>query len=108
MLSATNNRIRLARQGENGLLVAEITRVGAALRYLAIEGVELVEPGDFTSLSPFCEGVVMAPWPNRTDGGKWNYEGRTLELPINLHAQQNANHGLLMDHHYEVLAQTDS
>lgn len=108
MLSATNNRIRLARQCENGLLVAEITRVGAALRYLAIEGIELVEPGDFSSLSPFCEGVVMAPWPNRTDGGKWSYDGRTLELPINLHAQQNANHGLLMDHHYEVLAQTES
>ena len=108
MLSDTNNRIRLARQTENGQLVAEITRVGAALRYLALDGVELVESGDFDSLSPFCEGVIMAPWPNRIDGGKWTYEGRTLELPINLHDQQNANHGLLMDHHYEVLAQTES
>jgi aldose 1-epimerase len=108
MSSAANNRIRLSRKGENGHLVAEITRVGAALRYLAIDGVELVEPGVFDSLSPFCEGVVMAPWPNRTDGGKWTYEGRTLELPINLHAQQNANHGLLLDHHYDVLAQTES
>ena len=71
MLSATNNRIRLALKGESGELVAEITRVGAALRYLALDGVELVEPGNFDSLSPFCEGVVMAPWPNRTDGGKW-------------------------------------
>lgn len=108
MLSASNNIIRLARQVENGNSVAEITRVGAALRYLSIDGVELVEPGNFDSLSPFCEGVVMAPWPNRTDGGKWTYEGRTLELPINLHAQQNANHGLLMDHHYEVLEQTET
>jgi aldose 1-epimerase len=108
MLSATHQIIRLARQGKSGLLTAGIARVGAALRYLAIDGLELVEPGEFGSLSPFCEGVIMSPWPNRIDGGKWQHEGRTLELPINLHAQQNANHGLLMDFPYEVLEQSDS
>lgn len=105
---AANYVIRLALQTEKGELVAQISRVGAALRYLAIDGVELVESGDVDSLSPFCEGVIMSPWPNRIDGGKWTYQGRTLELPINLHDQQNSNHGLLMEHHYEVLAQTES
>jgi aldose 1-epimerase len=108
MPSAKNQPIRLTLSTAHGTLAAEISRVGAALRYLTIDNVELVEPGDFDSLSPFCEGVVMAPWPNRTDGGKWTYDGRTLELPINLHAQQNANHGLLMDHHYDVVAQSAS
>jgi aldose 1-epimerase len=50
----------------------------------------------------------MSPWPNRIDGGKWQYQGRTLELPINLHSQQNSNHGLLMDHVYEVVEQSES
>lgn len=108
MPTAANFVIRLALQTEKGELVAQISRVGAALRYLAIDGVELVESGDVDSLSPFCEGVIMSPWPNRIDGGKWTYQGRTLELPINLHDQQNSNHGLLMEHHYEVLAQTES
>ena len=108
MPNAANFVIRLALQTEKGELVAQISRVGAALRYLAIDGVELVESGDVDSLSPFCEGVIMSPWPNRIDGGKWTYQGRTLELPINLHDQQNSNHGLLMDHHYQVLAQTES
>ncbi|MBP7818669.1 MAG: aldose 1-epimerase family protein [Rhodoluna sp.] len=108
MPTAANFVIRLALQTEKGELVAQISRVGAALRYLAIDGVELVESGDVDSLSPFCEGVIMSPWPNRIDGGKWTYQGRTLELPINLHDQQNSNHGLLMDHHYQVLAQTES
>jgi aldose 1-epimerase len=108
MSLAASLTIRLTSQSENGLIAAEISRVGAALRYLAIDEVELVEPGKFDSLSPFCEGVIMSPWPNRIDGGKWQYQGRTLELPINLHEQQNANHGLLMDHQYEVVAQSDS
>ena len=108
MSLAASLTIRLTSQSENGLIAAEISRVGAALRYLAIDEVELVEPGKFDSLSPFCEGVIMSPWPNRIDGGKWQYQGRTLELPINLHEQQNANHGLLMAHQYEVVAQSDS
>jgi aldose 1-epimerase len=108
MLPAANYFIRLALQTEKGELVAQISRVGAALRYLSIDGAELVQSGDVDSLSPFCEGVIMSPWPNRIDGGKWTYQGRTLELPINLHDQQNSNHGLLMEHHYEVLAQTES
>lgn len=108
MSSALNQTIRLVRESENGKIEAEISRIGAALRFLAIDGVELVEPGEFGTLSPFCEGVVMSPWPNRIDGGKWQYQGRTLEVPINLHQQQNANHGLLMDVAYDIVAQTES
>ena len=108
MSSAVSQTIRLVLQSENGLIEAQIARVGAALRYLAIDGLQLVEPGEFGSLSPFCEGVIMSPWPNRIDGGKWVYQGRTLELPINLHEQQNANHGLLMDVAYDVVEQGES
>ena len=108
MSSAVNQTIRLVRQSEIGLIEAQITRVGAALRYLAIDGVQLVEPGEIGSLGPFCEGVIMSPWPNRIAGGKWQYQGRTLELPINLHEQQNANHGLLMDVAYDVVEQGES
>jgi aldose 1-epimerase len=108
MIPAANLQIRLALTTSTGELVAVVGRIGAALRHLSHDGVELVEPGNFDSLSPFCEGIIMSPWPNRIDGGQWVYEGRTLELPINLHDQQNANHGLLMDHPYEVTEQTDS
>jgi aldose 1-epimerase len=108
MLSAKNQRVRLALSTANGALTAEIAMVGAALRRLTLGETELVEPGVFGSISPFCEGVVMSPWPNRMDGGKWEYQGRTLSVPINLHEQQNANHGLLMDHPYAVLEQSES
>ncbi len=107
MTQAVIQPIRLSRATSAGNFVAEISRVGAALRGFSLDENQLVEPGKFGSLSPFCEGVIMSPWPNRIDGGKWNYQGRTLELPVNLHEQQNANHGLLMDHQYEILEQTE-
>lgn len=106
MIRAADLQIRLTHATSMGELSAVVTRVGAALREFKLDDTRLVEPGNFDTLSPFCEGVIMSPWPNRIDGGKWTYQGKTLELPINLHEQQNANHGLLMDHHYEVLEQT--
>ena len=87
---------------------AVIGRVGAALVSWTINAIELVEPGNLDAVGPYCEGIVMAPWPNRLEGGKWSYEGRTLEFPINIQSQQNANHGLLIDHPYDLVEQTES
>jgi len=108
MTRARDLQISLTLSTSAGQLTAVVTRIGAALRKFSIGAIDLVEPSDFDSLSPFCEGVIMAPWPNRIDGGKWDYQGSSLDLPINLHEQQNANHGLLMDHHYEVLEQNEA
>ena len=87
---------------------AVIGRVGAALVSWTINAIELVEPGNLDAVGPYCEGIVMAPWPNRLEGGKWTYDGRTLEFPINIQSQQNANHGLLIDHPYDLVEQTES
>jgi len=87
---------------------ATIARVGAALVSWALGGVQLVEPGNLDAVGPYCEGIVMAPWPNRLEDGQWNYKGKTLEFPLNIQSQQNANHGLLIDHPYDLVAQTES
>ena len=87
---------------------AVIGRIGAALVSWTINAVELVEPGNLDAVGPYCEGIVMAPWPNRLEDGQWSYEGRTLEFPLNIQSQQNANHGLLIDHPYDLVDQTES
>jgi aldose 1-epimerase len=51
---------------------------------------------------------VMAPWPNRLEDGKWTYKGDVLEFPLNIQSQQNANHGLLLDHPYDLVEATES
>lgn len=87
---------------------AVIGRIGAALVSWVVNAVELVEPGNLDAVGPYCEGIVMAPWPNRLEDGQWTYEGRTLEFPINIQSQRNANHGLLIDHPYDLVDQTES
>jgi aldose 1-epimerase len=87
---------------------AIIARVGAALVSWTTNGTQLVEPGHLEAVGPYCEGIVMAPWPNRLEDGKWSYKGETLEFPLNIQSQQNANHGLLIDFPYDVVEQTES
>jgi aldose 1-epimerase len=89
-------------------LSATIARVGAALVSFTSNDIELVEPGNLEAVGPYCEGIVMAPWPNRLEDGKWSYKGQTLEFPINLQSQRNANHGLLIDHPYDLVEATES
>jgi aldose 1-epimerase len=102
------DRFTLQLATEATKLNATIARVGAALVSLTANGVELIEPGNLEAVGPYCEGIVMAPWPNRLEDGKWSHKGQTLEFPINLQSQQNANHGLLIDHPYDLVAATES
>lgn len=108
MHSASGQQFSLSLQSEIGEIAAVISEVGGALRSLKVNGHEFCEPGNSESVSPFCEGIVMAPWPNRLDGGTWTYQGRTLEVPITIHSQNNANHGLLVNYPYRLLNQTPS
>ena len=87
---------------------ATIARVGAALVSWKSGSTELVEPGHLEAVGPYCEGIVMSPWANRLEDGQWSHRGATLEFPINIQSQNNSNHGLLIDHPYDVVEQTDS
>jgi aldose 1-epimerase len=47
-------------------------------------------------------GSLLAPWPNRVAGGRWSWEGRDLELPVNDPAAGAALHGLVFDVEWSV------
>ena len=40
-------------------------------------------------------GQVLAPWPNRLAGGRYEWDGRELQLPVNEPASGSAIHGLV-------------
>src|SRR4051812_26870840 len=40
-------------------------------------------------------GQVLIPWPNRIAGGKYAFQGREHQLPINEHVSRAAIHGLV-------------
>jgi aldose 1-epimerase len=96
MHPATGQQFSLSLNTNSGLLTAVITEVGASLRSLRLGAVDLIQQYPENDMPPKRAGVVMAPWSNRIDGGKWVLEGGELQLPINEVPLNNAIHGLLL------------
>ncbi|KEP74493.1 galactose mutarotase [Microbacterium sp. SUBG005] len=86
---------------------AEIAQVGAALRALTVDGVDLVPryPDDLPT--PAASGVVLVPWPNRIRDGRYSFDGDDLQLAISEPKFGNASHGLLRFGAYESVEHSD-
>ncbi len=84
---------------------AEITQVGAALRALSVDGIELVPSYPDDAPTPAASGIVLLPWPNRVAGARWTQGGVTRQLAISEPAYGNASHGLLRFTPYQPVAQ---
>ena len=104
MASFTDLRLN----GPNGELTARIGARGAQLKSLQREGVEFIQQHEDLPEVPWSAGIVMAPWVNRIDAGKWTQNGVTYTLPITDEAFGNAIHGLVSYEDFDVLAQTES
>ncbi|WP_460775529.1 aldose 1-epimerase family protein [Microbacterium sp. GXF7504] len=74
---------------------AEITEVGASLRALRVDGVDLVVRYPDGIPAPAASGVVLLPWPNRIRDGRWRHDGTEYLLAITEPKLGNASHGLL-------------
>jgi aldose 1-epimerase len=87
---------------------AEIDTVAAALRSLTVDGAALTEPRLDDDLPPFCNGIVLAPWPNRVRDARWTHGGAVQQLDITEPARGGALHGLLQFTDYEVFSRADA
>ena len=93
---------------ENGSRVsATLSNVGAALKNLRVNNVDIITPTIGHDLNPYADGIVMAPWANRIDRGKWNLDGEELQLEITDKSLDNAIHGLVNQTVFEVDKQTE-
>jgi aldose 1-epimerase len=108
MHSATGQQFSLSLSTIAGQMTAVITEVGASLRSLRLGAVDLVQGFPENEMPPKRAGVVLAPWSNRIEDGKWVLDGVDMQLPINEVPLNNAIHGLLLTQPYKVLAQTAS
>lgn len=87
---------------EAGPYRAVAVEVGGGLREATVEGRPLLEGYDADALPDGGRGQVLAPWPNRVRDGRWTWEGRELQLPLNEVAKANASHGLVRWAGWEV------
>ena len=66
------------------------------------DGRPYVEPFPLESRPPGGAGTRLAPWPNRTAGGRRAWHGTPQQLALNEPAAGNAIHGLLRYTFYDV------
>ena len=79
----------------HGDQVAVVTEVGATLRTYAVAGVGVVDGFEIDEIAPAGRGQVLAPWPNRLDGGRYAFGGREGRAAIDEPERGNAIHGLV-------------
>ena len=75
--------------------VAVVTEVGATLRRYTVGGVEVLDGFGVNEPSPAGRGQVLAPWPNRLDGGRYTFGGSEGRAAIDEPELGNAIHGLV-------------
>ncbi len=107
MTFPTGEQFALALQTPGGTLRAVITELGAGIRELSIDGVDLVQGFDAEIPPPSCAGVVLMPWGNRIPDGVWaDVAGTSHQLAITEVPLNNAIHGLLRYTAYRVVEQS--
>ena len=79
----------------HGDYAAEIGLFGGTLKALTYRGAPLVE--SYGGKPPLMAGVVLAPWPNRTEDGWFEWQGTGHQLEIDEPERNNAIHGFAVD-----------
>jgi len=73
---------------------AIVTELGAGLRQLSCRGLQLITSYGADEMPPAGSGELLAPWPNRVDGGRYSFGGAGYQLDLSEPDRRTAIHGL--------------
>ena len=74
---------------------AVVVEVGGGLRSYAAGGHELLDGYAVDEMCASGRGQMLLPWPNRLEDGRYEFEGRSHQLPLTQPGELNAIHGLV-------------
>lgn len=74
---------------------AVVVEVGGGLRAYSIGAFDVLDGYDADAMARSGRGQVLMPWPNRLADGRYDFGGRTHQLPLNEPEKQVAIHGLV-------------
>jgi aldose 1-epimerase len=74
---------------------AVVVEVGGDLRTLTLGGREILDGYGEWEMAGSGRGQVLQPWPNRLRDGRYDFDGRTYQVPLNEPELGNAIHGLV-------------
>lgn len=86
---------------------AQVSTDGGRLVTYAVGGRDLLAGEENPDRFAF-RGSLLAPWPNRIVGGRWTWQGRELQVPVNEPEADAALHGLVVGVPFEVVEQSDT
>ncbi len=73
---------------------AVVVGVGAGLRAYSVGGRPVIDGYGADELCPSGRGQLLVPWPNRIEDGRYEFGGRSHQLPLDEPERRNAIHGL--------------
>ncbi len=74
---------------------AVVVEVGGGLRAYSDGAGPVLDGYGADEMCTSGRGQVLIPWPNRVQGGSYEFDGRPHRLPLNEPERQNAIHGLV-------------
>ena len=89
---------------ENDSSMAVINPTSAALVELFLNELPVIPKFAGENQQKFVFGSTLAPWPNRLEDGRFSMGSRIFEFD-ELDAQNNKNHGLVLNTEFEVVDQ---
>jgi aldose 1-epimerase len=93
------------RHGDQHAVVVE---VGGGLRSYEAGGRAVLDGYREDELSTGGRGQPLIPWPNRLRDGRYEWEGRTLQLDLSEPAASNAIHGLTRWRNWRATERSDA
>ncbi|MFI8324135.1 gluconokinase, GntK/IdnK-type [Streptomyces sp. NPDC085529] len=91
----------------HGDQTADVVQLGGALRAYTVNGRPVLDGFAAGSAISGGRGQLLVPWPNRVGDGRYRFDGRSMQLPLNEVEKGNAIHGLLRWALWEPLARTE-
>jgi aldose 1-epimerase len=74
---------------------AVVVEVGAGLRRYSVDGRDVLDGYEEDEVCSSGRGQLLIPWPNRIQDGRYEFDGRSHQLPLTEPARGNAIHGLV-------------
>jgi aldose 1-epimerase len=74
---------------------AVVVEVGGGLRSYTASGRDVIDGYGVDEQSASGRGQVLVPWPNRLQDGRYEFDGRSHQLPLTEPEHANAIHGLV-------------
>jgi aldose 1-epimerase len=74
---------------------ATVVEVGGGQREYTVDGEPVLDGYAEDEICPHGAGQVLAPWPNRTGDGRYDFGGAAHRLALSEPAKRNAIHGLV-------------